>query len=231
MAQYFIDASDHANQTPLSDIGFDVAGSTITRSRVTLNGNSATGSVITFNQTAGIVDYWTDSSGAGDQEILLIGDIPPNALWLGNLDLEVELREGVKIGVNSGTGWANTGLDSVSNNTGAPAGYSNTTPYAMRIQVIGTAYKARFWQDAGGISGLETNEPATWNYEGTAAAPLTGKIGVTKDGGGGATHIGIATAGDTAPFEPVPEPFIAVPTNLTVDQITSNSARLNWTAG
>lgn len=226
MAQYFLDASDHATNTPLNTLGFDEVGSSFIWSKVLAQAASSTGFWFQFGNNVSYNDLFTDSAGATDQEVLLIGAVNLADVATGLANIGIRLRETIEIAC-TGVAWSNQGLDSVSTNV-APT-FDNTDYYAMRAQVVGTTYRARFWQ-ANDLAGLQSSEPGTWGYVGTAASPASGKAGISWDGGR-ATHIGIGTNGDSAPFEPVPEPFIAVPVVSGADQIQATQARLNWAAG
>ncbi len=114
-------------------------------------------------------------------------------------------------------------------------GLDSTVATAVRASFDGTTWQVKAWQAP--VDQLEANESSA-----TIVHTETVNAGFLADGkvmpsftfrpktnfGLSLSSISVGTDGDLAPFVDVPPPVITAPTNLTVSNITSNSADLDW---
>ena len=114
-------------------------------------------------------------------------------------------------------------------------GLDSTLATAVRASFDGTDFQVKAWQAP--VDQLEANEASATVVYSETTNPAFTIGGVAKpflayqevaNKAFSCTGVGIGTDGDLAPFVDVPPPVITAPTNLTVSNITSNSADLDW---
>lgn len=227
MAQFFFQASDYADGEKLIDIGFTELGAGADSAKATFSGVEYFNVQSTFTQPRNEVLEATD--GAGDQEVLVLFDAPvSNYISSGSKSMMIALRDtiGLKVDIKTTNSIVTGNNISGTVNLALPA-LDDSKAAAMRARVVGDLYELKVWQ--ADVGTLEANEPVGWNWSATQASPASGRAGFHKQiSAWRATHIGIGTNGDSAPFSAPPAPIVATPTPLSADQITATSARLNW---
>lgn len=122
-----------------------------------------------------------------------------------------------------------TVFDNVVTDT-APSAHNASQAFAARFNHTGAKVRARWWQAA--VDGLVAAEPGTWQFDADDDDMLTSQAKVYFNPiaapGGAYSVIAIGTAGDSAPTSAPPDPFVATPTSLSVSNIQSTSADLDW---
>lgn len=246
MAQYWFGADDYAVGTTLRSLGFTLnTGGLGLDEVVQISGGPK---AFKLSRGLGALTVLFQTEGAvADQEILLVSDFAGSLLPVSSNELmgfgaamrsqavgggasnKNVYRAHAQASNGSGAVFVEEGeWDSVTTDNDPIGTWSSSLGTAGRMQMIGTAGKARVWQ--GTVGALDSAEPGTWDFEGTDATLTTGYPTIYQ--GVGAlyyTGIGIGTDGDAAPFGTPPDPFVTTPTGLSVSNIGSTSADLDWT--
>jgi hypothetical protein len=248
MAKYAFRAANYPTTTSIVDLGF--AAYNVTGLQIPTV--QSLGGVLAFKNNTNAAQknagfFSTDIPDTADFEILLLSKLPFSAIG-GNraliggagrftgssfYGLAYNYKNDASPAITKiqavGTG---TAFNSVTTNTTITAVNNTALGFAMRISVAGSTIRGRFWTAL--PENLQSSEPGTWDFVATdSVLSDPGKVGIfwREDFTTGAlmfTDIGIGTGVDSAPY-PDPDQVVTTPTGLTVSNVTTDSADVDWT--
>lgn len=247
MGQYWLEADSQPLSDPMSGYGFESSESNSPIVVEFLTGRHSWDIRGAFGRKRKEVFTDTDLAASNDHEILIVQDYTANEINNSSyfIGYGAVVRTPDRLVASPGLTYyaaAKTslltdtklfnggGFDSITKND-APS-WSASLATAMRVQIIGTTFRARVWQAA--VGGLEAAEPSTWNFEATDADLVNGYVGLYIDNDGSnqrhhvtAIGIGIGT-GNAAPFGTPPDPYVAPPTALSTANTDATSTDASW---